>query len=220
MEPIKMSAFRWVPPFAQGLVRDLRVRWACEEVGVRYEAQLLSREDQSSDAYRKQQPFGQVPAIEADGISMFESGACVLHIAEQHEALMPKDAQQRAHVKTWMFAALNTIETPIMMLIVIDFQPEEVRAGSAKLRTAVMERVGSRLDSLVTFLGGSDYLVGNRFSAADLLMVSVLRALRTTDLVAKRPTLEAYRVRCEARPAFQRALSAQMETFGANAPRG
>jgi glutathione S-transferase len=218
METIKVSAFRWVPPFAQGLVRDLRVRWACEEAGVPYQAQLISREDQNSDEYRKVQPFGQVPVVEADGLSMFESGACVMHIAEQHEALMPKEPQQRAQVKTWMFAALNTIETPIMMLVVMDFQPEDVRAGTTKLRTAVLDRIGNRLDSLVKYLGSNDYLVGNRFSAADVLMLSVLRALRTTDLVAKRPTLEAYRLRCEARPAFQRALSAQMETFAANAP--
>ena len=218
MEKIKVSAFRWVPPFAQGLVRDLRVRWALEEIGLPYEERLLSRDDQNSESYRKLQPFGQVPTFETEGLVLFESGAVVMHLAEQSNALMPADAAARARVKTWMFAALSTIEPPINMLVVIDLQPAEVREGAQKLRDSVAERVGGRLDSLATFLGDREHLVEGRFTAADLLMTSVLRILRTTDLVSKRPTLDAYRLRGEARPAFQRALAAQMATFAANAP--
>ena len=218
MEKIKVSAFRWVPPFAQGLVRDLRVRWALEEMGLPYEERLLTRDDQNSESYRKLQPFGQVPTFETEGLVLFESGAVVMHLAEQSEALMPVDPAARARVKTWMFAALSTIEPPINMLVVIDLQPAEVREGAQKLRDSVAERVGGRLDSLATFLGDREHLVEGRFTAADLLMTSVLRILRTTDLVSKRPTLDAYRLRGEARPAFQRALAAQMATFAANAP--
>ena len=218
MDKIKVSAFRWVPPFAQGLVRDLRVRWALEEIGLPYEERLLSRDDQNSESYRKLQPFGQVPTFETEGLVLFESGAVVMHLAEQSNALMPADAAARARVKTWMFAALSTIEPPINMLVVIDLQPAEVREGAQKLRDSVAERVGGRLDSLATFLGDREHLVEGRFTAADLLMTSVLRILRTTDLVSKRPTLDAYRLRGEARPAFQRALAAQMATFAANAP--
>jgi glutathione S-transferase len=219
MEKITVSAFRWVPPFAQGLVRELRVRWALEEAGMAYEERLLSREDQKSPSYRKIQPFGQVPAIETDSIELFESGALVLHLAEQHEKLMPADAASRARVKTWMFAALNTVEPPIMMLNVVDMQPDGAKEGTKKLRDSIVEMIGVRLDNVVTFLGDREFLVEDRFTAADLRMVSVLRILRTADLVSKRPTLEAYRLRGEARPAFKKALAAQMAAFAANAPK-
>ncbi len=215
---IKVSAFRWVPPFAQGLVRDLRVRWALEEAGVPYEAHLLTLGDHETESYRALQPFGQVPALETDDFTIFESGAIVTHLAEHSPALMPTEERGRALVKTWMFAALNTVEPPISMLNVIDLADPEVREGTAKLREAVLERIGTRLDAVAKFLGDREHLVEERFTAADLLMVSVLRVLRTTDCVAKRPTLEAYKLRGEARPAFQRALIAQMETFAANAP--
>jgi len=219
MDKIKLSAFRWVPPFAQGLVRDLRVRWALEEAGLPYEERLITPQDQKTDAYRKLQPFGQVPAVETEGLALFESGALVMHIAEQSEALMPVDPRARARVKTWMFAALNTVEPPIMMLNVIDMQPGGVAEEAAKLRESVAEMIGGRLDSLAGFLGERAHLVEDRFTAADLLMTTVLRILRTTNLVSTRPTLEAYRSRGEERPAFRRALAAQMTTFAANAPR-
>jgi glutathione S-transferase len=218
MDQIEISAFRWVPPFAQGLVRDLRVRWALEEAGLPYEERLLTPRDQQSDSYRRLQPFGQVPALEAGGLALFESGAIVMHIAEQSRVLMPVEAAARARVKTWMFAALNTLEPPIMMLNVIDLQPGEVREGTEKLRAAITQMIGSRLDSVAAFLGEREHLVEGRFSAADLLMTTVLRILRTTDLVTQRPALDTYRVRCEARPAFQKALNAQMRVFQENAP--
>jgi glutathione S-transferase len=211
---IRVSALRWVPPFAQGLVRDLRVRWALEEAGLAYEQQLIGPEEQKSADYRSLQPFGQVPSYEEDGLVLFESGAIVLHIAERSEALMPSDPCARARTKTWMFAALNTIEPPITFLFQLDMQkggPDPAQ------REAVAARVKARLASLCDCLEGRDYLE-DRFTASDLLMTSVLRILRRTDMVAQMPVLEAYRLRCEARPAFQKALADQMANFAAHAP--
>jgi glutathione S-transferase len=213
---IKVSAFRWVPPFAQGLVRDLRVRWALEEAGLAYEAMLIGPEDQSSDAYRDLQPFGQVPAYEEGDLKIFESGAIVLHIAEGSEALLPTEPDARARAKTWMFAALNTIEPHIQNLSEIDlFHPGE--AWAIARRPAAVEMVKSRLADLVGWLDGRDYLE-DRFTAADLLMTTVLRILRHTSMVADIPELDAYRLRCEARPAFRKALADQLTTFVENAP--
>src|SRR6185369_15591548 len=126
MAKITVTAFKWVPPFAQGLVRDLRVRWALEEAGLSYEPHLIGPQDQKSDAYRRLQPFGQVPVLEEDDLALFESGAIVLHIAERSDALMPQDQRARAQTRSWMFAALNSVEPPITMLNVIDRQPGEV----------------------------------------------------------------------------------------------
>ena len=219
MDGIKVSAFRWVPPFAQGLVRDMRVRWALNEAGLDYEMHLIAGEDQKSESYRALQPFGQVPWFEQDGLVLFESGSIVLHIAEQSDALMPAGASDRARVRTWMFAALSTVEPPTMMLNTIDMQPAVAREAAQELRATVVKRVQSRLDGVADFLGQRDYLVADRFTAADLLLTTVLRALRTTDMVRQMPALEAYRLRCEARPAFQRALADQMATFAENAPK-
>ena len=211
---IRVSAFRWVPPFAQGLVRDLRVRWALEEAGLAYEEQLIGPEEQKSASYRALQPFGQVPAFEEDGLVLFESGAIVLHIAERSEVLMPSDPGARARTKTWMFAALNTVEPPIVFLSQLDLQKG---GADPAQRETVAGRVKTRLASLSERLEGRDYLE-ERFAASDLLMTSVLRILRRTDLVAEMPVLEAYRLRCEARPAFQKALADQMANFAAHAP--
>jgi glutathione S-transferase len=212
----RVSAFRRVPPFAQGLVKDLRVRWALEEAGLDYEERLIGAADQNSQSYRALQPFGQVPAYEEDGLVLFESGAIVLHIAERTEALMPSDPGGQARTRTWMFAALNTVEPAIMFLNEIDMQ--HVAEGSAKPdRSAAVAAVNSRLAGLCGQLGGRDYLE-DRFTAADLLMTTVLRNLRETDLVAKLPVLEAYQFRCEARAAFQKALADQMGCFAENAP--
>jgi glutathione S-transferase len=218
MTKIKVSAFRWVPPFAQGLVRDLRVRWALEEAGLAYEERLIGPEDQKSESYRHLQPFGQVPAYEEDGLVLFESGAIVMHIAERTEALMPSEPGARARSKTWMFAALNTVEPQIQNLAEIDlFDPG---AEWAKLRRpAALEAVKERLASLSAWLEGKDYLE-ERFTAADLLMTTVLRILRHTELVAEFPVLQAYCQRCEARPAFRKALAGQMAPFARNAPPG
>jgi glutathione S-transferase len=211
---IRVSALRWVPPIAQGLVRDLRVRWALEEAGLAYEQQLIGPEEQKSADYRALQPFGQVPSYEEDGLVLFESGAIVLHIAERSEVLMPSDPGARARTKTWMFAALNTIEPPIVFLNQLDLQKG---GADPAQREAVVVRVKMRLASLGDCLEGRDYLE-ERFAASDLLMTSVLRILRRTDIVAQMPLLEAYRLRCEARPAFQKALADQMANFAANAP--
>ena len=208
---IRVSAFRWVPSFARGLVRDLRVRWALEEAALPYEERLIGPEDQTSETYRALQPFGQVPAYEEDGLVLFESGAIVLHVAKRSETLMPPDPERRARVTAWMFAALNTIEPRIQNLAEIDlFHAEE---EWAKLRRpAAVDAAKARLVNLAGWLGGRNYLE-DRFTAADLLMTTVLRILRHTDLVAQMPVLEAYRLRCEARPAFQKALADQMAAF-------
>lgn len=213
---ITVSAFRWVPPFAQGLVRDLRVRWALEEAGLAYDERLIGREDQASAGYRALQPFGQVPAFEEDGLVMFESAAIVLHVAERSEALMPRDPKDRARTTTWMFAAMNTIEPAIQNLAELDL----FHAGQewANLRRpAAVDFVKRRLTSLSAWLDDRDYLE-NRFTATDLLMTTVLRILRHTDLLSQMPTLDAYRLRCEARPAFRKALADQMAPFAKNAP--
>jgi glutathione S-transferase len=215
---ITVTAFRWVPPFAQGLVRDLRVRWALEEAGLAYEERLIGPEDQASPAYRSLQPFGQVPVYEdsESGLALFESGAIVLHVAERSDALLPADAAARARAVAWMFAALNSIEPHVLNLAAIDlFFPDQDWAKQR--RPGAVEMVEKRLDQLADWLGEREWLEGG-FTAGDLLMVSVLRVLRHTDLVAARPTLESYRLRGEARPAFGRALAAQLAPFAANAP--
>lgn len=215
---IKVSAFRWVPPFAQGLVRDFRVRWALEEAGLKYEERVIGREDQGSQSYRALQPFGQVPTYEDGELALFESGAIVLHVAERSDALMPSDPVGRARMTTWMFAALNTLEPHIQNLAEIDlFHPD---GEWAKLRRpAVVAAVQARLKALSDWLDGRDFLE-DRFTAADLLMTTVLRILRHTDLLARLPTLEAYRLRCEARPAFQQAMADHLALFAEHAPAG
>jgi len=208
---ITVSAFRWVPPFARGFVRDLRVRWALEEAGLSYRSKLIGPEEQASAEYHAWQPFGQVPAFEQDGIRMFESGAIVLHIAEQSEVLMPADAAGRARVQTWLFAALNSIEPAVQQLAEIDlFHRGE--AWVEQRRPQVEAFVKRRLEALAAWLGDSEYLEG-RYTAADLLMFDVLRNLQHTDLVAQQPTLKAYCERCAARPAFQKALRDQLADF-------
>ena len=208
---ITISAFRWVPTFARGLVRDLRVRWALEEAGLPYEAWLIGPDDQKSDAYRSMQPFGQVPAYEENGLVLFESGAILLHIADRSEVLMPTDPKARGRVTAWMFAALNSVEPHIQNLMAIDlFHAEEDWAKQR--RPAALKFAQTRLTALSEWLDGRDYLE-DRFTVADLLMTTVLRIPRHTDLIAQMPTLERYRLRCEARPAFKRALSAQMADF-------
>jgi glutathione S-transferase len=217
MAMIRVSCYRWVPPFAQGLVRDLRVRWALEEAGLPYEERLLTFGEQSSDSYRQLQPFGQVPAYEEDDLVLFESGAIVHHIAQRSERLMSTDPSARSQTLTWMFAALNSVEPPIQFLNQIDLMGLDAQA-TQPVRAAVLERVGKRLAALRDRLVQREYLVDGRFSAADLLMTTVLRASRNTNLVAEMPALDAYRQRCEARPAFRKALDDQMERFAENQP--
>jgi glutathione S-transferase len=208
---IKVSAFRWVPPFARGLVRDLRVRWALEETGLPYEARLIGPDDQKSASYRAMQPFGQVPAYEEDDLILFESGAILLHIAGKSDVLMPSDAKARARATAWMFAALNSIEPYIANLTAIDLFHAD-QDWAKQRRPGALQQAESRLKSLSEWLGARDYLE-DRFTVADLLMTTVLRIPRHCDLIAQYPALDAYRLRCEARPAFKRALDAQMADF-------
>jgi len=217
-QPIQVSVLRWAPPIVHGLVRDLRVRWALEEAGLPYREQRLSREEQKSPGYRSLQPFGQVPAFQTGELKLFESGAIVLHIAEQSAALMPKEQAARTQVTAWMFGALNTVEPPCWMLNGIDMQyqgPKGEEIGG--LRAWAVSVLEIHLDSLVRVLEGKEYLC-DRFSAADLLMTTVLRILRDTDLVEKRPVLAAYQRRCEQRPAFQKALADHLASFDKQPP--
>ncbi len=212
-----VTAFQWVPPFAEGLVRDFRVRWALEETGLAYEDRLLGQGDAETPEYRAWQPFGQVPAYRDGTVQMFESGAIVLWIAQSSDQLMPADPADRAMVMTWMFAALNSVEPSVSELSGIDlFHADE--AWTRERRPQVETRLRQRLAALQTALGDRPWLVGGRFSAADILMTHVLRALRHTDIVADYPALADYVARAEARPAFQRALADQMKPFRDHAP--
>jgi glutathione S-transferase len=209
---ITVTAFKWVPPFARGLVRDLRVRWALEEAGLRYEVKLLEEGEKNGAEYRAWHPFGQVPAYEENGLRLFESGAIVLRIADRSEHLLPGDPAARARAVEWMFAALNTIEPPLAHLGTIDlFAPDR---QWAKLRRPEAEAaVRKRLAELAAALGDKPFLDGARFTAGDLMMTTVLRILRHTELVAE-AGLADYLARCESRPAFQRALAGQIAGFG------
>ena len=208
---VRISAFRWVPDFARGQVRDLRVRWALEEAGIPYRVRKLDAMVERPTDYFAEQPFGQVPSYRDEKVQLFESGAIVLHIGESCEALLPSDEAGRARAVAWCFAALNSIEPFLMQLIAIDV----FSAGAEwtrERRPEVVKMIEGRLDRLVDWLEGRDWLE-ERFTAGDLLMVTVLRILDHTDLVAARPALAAYKARGIARPAFERALSAQLADF-------
>ena len=209
---IEVSAFKWVPPFARGLVRDLRVRWALEEAGLPYRARLIDFDDRETAAYRALQPFGQVPVYRDGELAMFESGAIVLHIAAGAPALMPPDQDGRARATAWLFAALNSIEPPIQNLAELDLFNADQEWARLR-RPGLVAFVEQRLGELAASLGDRDYLEEDGFTAGDLMMVTVLRNLRHTDLMAKFPTLAAYQARCEARLAFQKALAAQLGDF-------
>jgi glutathione S-transferase len=206
---ITISAFRWVPPFAQGQVRDLRVRWALEEAGLPYRARLLELGDQDQPDYRALQPFGQVPIFEEDGRVLFESGAIVLHIGERCEALLPKDVSARARATQWLIAALNSIEPFIMNVALIDLLYADQEWAKLR-RPSAEEFARRRLDALANALADKPYLDGATFTAGDLMMTTVLRILPT--LVGDR-RLTAYLARCTSRPAFKRAIDAQMGDF-------
>ena len=213
----EVSAFRWVPPFAQGYVRDLRVRWALEEAGLPYHATLIDGGTCASEAYRRWQPFGQVPAYRDGEVEMFESGAIVLHIAESSPALSPTDPAGRARMTTWVIAALNSVEPHVMNLVHLDaFHAGE--AWTVERRPQAEAMLAGRLASLSAWLeDGREWLEG-RFSAGDLMMVAVLRELVDGGFLARFPVLDAYRRRGEARPAFGRAMEAQLTPFREFAP--
>jgi glutathione S-transferase len=211
---ITISAFEWVPDFAQGQVRDLRARWALEEVGLPYVTRLLKQGDQDNPEYRAIQPFGQVPILEEGDFVLFESGAIVLHIAERSETLLPKEPKERARATQWLISALNSIEPFVMEVARIDlFAANE---EWAKLRRpGAVKFADWRLQCLANNLGDKPYLDGDRFTAGDLMMTSVLRIM--PELTNKQPRLAAYVERCTARPAFKRALAAQLGDFKAAA---
>jgi len=211
-----ITAFDWVPWFAKGLVRDLRVRWALEEVGQDYDVRYLPQGSQKAPAHRALQPFGQVPTYEQDGLTLFESGAIVQHIAETHGGLLPEDAGGRARAIEWMFAALNTVEPPITDYAIATLFEADQPWSKPRL-PAIVTRISERLDELSRRLGENQWLDGS-FSAGDLLMIAVLRQLKGTPMATVHDNLAAYVARGEARPAFQRALAAQLVGFTAKPP--
>ena len=210
---IEITGFAWVPEFAQGFVRDLRPRWACEEAGLSYRERLIGFKTAKGEDYRREQPFGQVPAYRDDEVQMFESGAMVLRIAERSGALMPRDGAGRARVLTWVTAALNSVEPLVFDLVDIDLfcKGEE---WAVLRRPQAVDNLRKRLAALSVWLGDKDHLEGD-FTAADIVMATVLRAIPDDGLVDAFPNLAAYRDRCVARPAFQRAVEAQMASFAA-----
>jgi glutathione S-transferase len=209
---ITISAFRWVPDFAQGQVRDLRARWALEEAGLPYRTRLLHQGDQDKPEYRALQPFGQVPILEENGFALFESGAIVLYIGERSEALLPTDPQARARATQWLISALNSIEPFVMEVARIDLFHAE-QDWAKQRRPGAVEFVKGRLTGLSKALGERPHLDGDRFTAGDLMMTTVLRVLKHTDIVTSDKRLAAYIDRCTARPAFKRAFDAQMADF-------
>ncbi len=209
---ITISAFRWVPEFARGHVRDLRVRWALEEAGLPYRTRLLEFGDQDKPDYRRLQPFGQVPVFEEDGLVLFETGAIVLHVGERSEALLPREPAARARATQWVIAALNSIEPHVMNIALIDLFCANEEWARLR-RPGAVEFMERRLTGLADALGDKPFLDGDRFTAGDLMMSTVLRILEYTDLVKRNARLAAYVERCTTRPAFGRALDAQLGDF-------
>jgi glutathione S-transferase len=212
---IEITAFKWVPDFAQGLVRDLRVRWALEEAGLDYRVRLLGTPRPAD--YVKEQPFDQVPCFSDDQVRIFESGAIVQYIGEKSEALLPREPQQRYRAIQWTYAALNSVEPAIqnVFAVTVFYADQEW----AKLRRPGAEEFARlKLKRVSDWLGDKPWLEGDRFTIGDLIMVTVLRNLNHTDMVAEFPNLAAYQKRGESRPAFQRALSDQLSVFAANQP--
>ncbi|GFE79513.1 glutathione S-transferase [Steroidobacter agaridevorans] len=213
-----ITAFEQSPDRGQGLARDMRVRWALEEVGQPYDVRLVSFAGMKERAHRRLHPFGQIPTYEAGDLTLFESGAIVLHIAERHGGLLPEDANARARAIAWMFAALNTVEPPIVersMAIIL----ERDKSWYAERQTMLDDRVRARLGELSNHLGDAEWLDGE-FSAGDLLMVTVLRRLRGGGGLENYPNVGAYIARGEARPAYQRAFADQLAVFTATQTKG
>ncbi|TKT69447.1 glutathione binding-like protein [Aquamicrobium sp. LC103] len=223
-KPVRITAYDWVPGFAQGLVRDLRLRWALEEAGLSYEVELVPQGTQAHGHNMSRQPFGQIPTLTADSGTMFESGACVWRIAEASEILLPKDKAERDQCLSWMFAALNTVEPPLSMMATLFFFEQEPRhfgiadAGAvATIRPAARDGAVLRLKQLADVLGKRQYLVADRFTVADLIMVTVLRIADSFELLDDQPDLRDYVSLHADRPAFRRALEGQLAPFRENA---
>jgi glutathione S-transferase len=206
-----ITAFERSPDRGRGLARDMRIRWALEEVGQAYEVRLVSFAAMKQAGHKALHPFGQIPTYEEDGLVLFESGAIILHIAERHAGLLPRDANARARAIAWMFAALNTVEPPIVERSMAALF-EKDKPWYAERLAALDEQVHARLGDLSRRLGDADWLDG-AFSAGDLLMVTVLRRLESSGLLQTYPNLLAYVARGVARPAYQRAFAAQLAVF-------
>ncbi|MFS2104119.1 glutathione S-transferase family protein [Ralstonia sp. Ralssp135] len=213
-----ITAFERSPDGGKGLARDTRVRWALEEAGQPYDVRLVSFQAMKAPPHLRLHPFGQIPTYEEGDLALFETGAIVFHIAERHTVLLPSDNNSRARAITWMFAALNTVEPPILELVTAKFQ-EGDKPWTAERLPLIMDRIRRRLDQLSARLGDADWLDG-AFSAGDLLMVSVLLRLRPSGLLDEFPSLAAYVARGEARPAYQRAFEAQLAVFTGTPPAG
>lgn len=213
-----ITAFERSPDRGQGLARDMRARWALEEVGQPYAVRLVSFAAMKEPAHRALHPFEQIPTYEEGDLVLFESGAIVFHIAEHHAGLLPIDANARARAITWMFAALNTVEPPILDLQIARLLESDKPWYEQRL-PFVEDRVRDRLDKLSDRLGDADWLDG-AFSAGDLMMVAVLLRLKVSGMLHEYPKLEAYLARGEARPAYRRAFDAQLAVFTGKPPTG
>ena len=209
-----ITAFASSPDEGEGQARDMRVRWALEEVGQPYDVRLVSFEAMKQPAHRRLHPFGQIPTYEEGSLALFESGAIVLHIAERHPGLLPETGDGRMRAIAWLFAALNTVEPPIVELEAAMLTERDKGWYAARL-PLIEERIGSRLDDLAARLGNAEWLDG-AFGVGDLMMVMVLRRLDGTDVLGRFPTLAAYVARGEARPAYRRAFAAQRAVFTAS----
>jgi glutathione S-transferase len=216
--PPTITAFERSPDRGKGLARDMRVRWALEEAGKPYDVRLVSFSAMKEPAHLALNPFGQIPTYEEGDLTLFESGAIILRIAERHAGLLPADPNARARAIAWMFAALNTVEPPVLELSMARIF-ESDKTWYAERLPMLEGRVQARLRELSSHLGDADWLEG-AFSAGDLLMVTVLRRLNTSGLLEKYPTLCAYIARGEARPAYQRAFDAQLAVFKGTAANG
>ena len=215
---IEITAFRWVPPFAQGLVRDLRLRWALEEIGRPYGVRLLDATKPRPADYFCEQPWGQVPVYKDKEVELFESGAILIHLGMQDERLLPTDTQGRMRGIAWLIAALNSVEPAIFPLILVNvFNRDEAWANEA--RPKFMERIEGRLKGLSDALGDKEWLE-DRFTIGDLMMVTALRQLRNDKVLTQFPNISAYVKRGETRPAFQKALSDQLAVFREHEPQG
>jgi len=210
---ITITAFERSPDRGQGLARDTRVRWALEEVGQPYEVRLVSFRAMKEPAHLALHPFGQIPTYEEGDLALFETGAIVFHIAECHAGLLPADANARVRAITWMFAALNTVEPPILEFATARFL-EGDKSWTAQRIPLVEDRIRNRLGQLSGRLGDADWLDG-AFSAGDLMMVHVLQRLKPSGMLDEYPNLSAYVARAEARPAYKRAFDAQLAVFTA-----
>lgn len=204
---LTITAFEKSPDGGRGLARDTRVRWALEEVGQPYAVRLLSFEAMKEPAHLRLHPFGQIPTLEDGNLVLFETGAIVLHLAQRHPGLLPQDAQARARAMAWVFAALNTVEPPVLELMTAKIL-EADKPWSVERLPLIHDRIRTRLAQLSAWLGDADWLDG-AFSAGDLMMVSVLLRLRSSGLLDEFSSLSAYVARGEARPAYQRAFKAQ-----------